>query len=71
MSEGTPEIGEGREPRTAMTIEVYKIDQSGRRTVVRPRYEVGSGDPERLQPDSLVYPPCTCSRCRARKAVMR
>ncbi|MER5944159.1 hypothetical protein ABT121_43540 [Streptomyces sp. NPDC001928] len=55
-----------------MTIEVYKIDQDGRRTEVVPRYEVGTGDPERLQPDDLGYPPCTCPRCRAaRRSVVR
>lgn len=55
----------------AMTLEVYRIDRNGRRTPIVPRYEVGTGDPERLQPDALMYPPCICARCRARKAVTR
>lgn len=54
-----------------MTIEVYKIDGKGHRTEIVPRYEVGTGDPERLQPDTLRMAPCTCPRCRARKAVAR
>jgi hypothetical protein len=54
-----------------MTVHVYRIDKEGRRTEIVPRYEVGAEDPERLQPDMLGYPPCTCPRCRARKAVRR
>jgi hypothetical protein len=50
-----------------MTIEVYKIEQDGRRTDLVPRYEVGTGDPERLQDDVIAYPPCCCPRHRGAK----
>ncbi|WP_192582885.1 hypothetical protein [Streptomyces albicerus] len=52
-----------------MTIEVYKIDRDGRRTDLVPRYEVDAGDPERLQPDTVGFPRCSCPRCRTPQAV--
>lgn len=51
-----------------MTIEVYKVDPDGQRTEIRPRYEVGTGDPERL-PDPGGFPPCSCRQCRTARAV--
>lgn len=54
-----------------MTIEVYKIDKNGRRTDLVPRYEVGAGDPERLQDDVIGYPPCQRPEHRGAKAVAR
>ncbi|MCZ4509803.1 hypothetical protein O3Q52_16685 [Streptomyces sp. ActVer] len=53
-----------------MTIQVYKIHKDGRRTEIVPRYEVGTGDPERLQMD-LGYPPCRCPHHRREARVSR
>ncbi|MFI1480531.1 hypothetical protein [Streptomyces sp. NPDC020747] len=54
-----------------MTIEVYKIDRDGRRTDLVPRYEVGAGDPERLQDSVIAYPPCRCPEHRGAKVAVR
>jgi hypothetical protein len=46
-----------------MTLKVYRVDAAarGRREIYR--LTIPTSDPERL-PDSLVFPPCACPRCR-------
>jgi hypothetical protein len=45
-----------------MWIKVYRIDPAtGRKTVIKRKRDVGSGDPLSLR---SVFPPCECPRCR-------
>ncbi|MFF3658411.1 hypothetical protein [Streptomyces olivochromogenes] len=51
-----------------MTIKIYKIDgRTGERHHVR-AYEVRDGGVAISAVSPVKYPPCTCSRCRARQA---
>lgn len=57
------------EPGTKMTIRVYTVDRHGLVTEDRGTVSIVAG--EGPLPESNGFPPCTCRRCRAGRAVTR